>query len=147
MGLLQRCFNTNTRFNIRISETHKVLSRYLQRTNKHQYGWRHLIHLPGQLQSLQSLNRSTILWSFSEGARNFVFGETNTEKDFLAKFPTGKVPAFEATDGTCLTESNAIAYYVGNDALRASESAVHSAQVIQWMQFADSDILPASCTG
>ena len=22
---------------------------------------------------------------------NFVFGETNTEKDFLAKFPTGKV--------------------------------------------------------
>merc|ERR1711936_341351 len=77
---------------------------------------------------------------------NFVFGETNTAKDFLAKFPTGKVPAFEATDGTCLTESNAIAYYVGNDALRASESAVYSAQVIQWMQFADSDILPASCT-
>jgi len=77
---------------------------------------------------------------------NFVFGESNTAKDFLAKFPTGKVPAFEATDGTCLTESNAIAYYVGNSALRASESPVHSAQVIQWMQFADSDILPASCT-
>jgi len=77
---------------------------------------------------------------------NFVFGETNTAKDFLAKFPTGKVPAFEATDGTCLTESNAIAYYVANNALRASESPVHSAQVIQWMQFADSEILPASCT-
>ena len=57
-----------------------------------------------------------------------------------------KVPAFEATDGTCLTESNAIAYYVANNALRASESPVHSAQVIQWMQFADSEILPASCT-
>ena len=57
-----------------------------------------------------------------------------------------QVPAFEATDCTCLTESNAIAYYVGNNALRASESPVHSAQVIQWMQFADSDILPASCT-
>jgi len=77
---------------------------------------------------------------------NFVFGETNTAKDFLAKFPTGKVPAFESTDGTCLTESNAIAFYVANDALRATESPVHSAQVIQWMQFADSDILPASCT-
>ena len=57
-----------------------------------------------------------------------------------------QVPAFEATDGTCLTESNAIAYYVANNALRASESPVHSAQVIQWMQFADSEILPASCT-
>ena len=58
----------------------------------------------------------------------------------------GKVPAFEATDGTCLTESNAIAYYVANEALRASVSPVQASQVIQWMQFADSDILPASCT-
>ena len=57
-----------------------------------------------------------------------------------------QVPAFEATDGTCLTESNAIAYFVANNSLRASESPVHSAQVIQWMQFADSDILPSSCT-
>ena len=64
----------------------------------------------------------------------------------LTEFKLLQVPAFEATDGTCLTESNAIAYYVANNALRASESPVHSAQVIQWMQFADSEILPASCT-
>lgn len=76
----------------------------------------------------------------------FVFGETDNTKEFLAKFPTGKVPAFEATDGTCLTESNAIAYYVANESLRASASPVQASQVIQWMQFADSDILPASCT-
>ena len=64
----------------------------------------------------------------------------------LYYFTIKQVPAFEATDGTCLTESNAIAFYVANNALRATESPVHSAQVIQWMQFADSDILPASCT-
>lgn len=79
-------------------------------------------------------------------SKNFVFGETNTSKDFLAKFPTGKVPAFESNDGVCLVESNAIAYYLANAALRCSEDPVQSAQVIQWMQFADNDILPASCT-
>jgi len=76
--------------------------------------------------------------------QNIVFGETNAAKHFLGKFPTGKVPAFEATDGTCLTESNAIAYYVANKTLRATESPFQSAQVIEWMQFADNDILPAS---
>lgn len=29
----------------------------------------------------------------------FVFGETNTTKEFLAKFPTGKVNAFAAFKG------------------------------------------------
>jgi elongation factor 1-gamma len=28
---------------------------------------------------------------------NFVFGETNTAKDFLAKFPTGKVRVFQSS--------------------------------------------------
>lgn len=78
-------------------------------------------------------------------SKDFVFGETNNTKDFLAKFPTGKVPAFESSDGTCLTESNAIAYYLANAALRCSDDPVRSAQVIQWMEFADLEILPASC--
>lgn len=76
---------------------------------------------------------------------NFPLGETYAAQDFLAKFPTGKVPAFEATNGACLSESNAIAYYVANDVLRATKSAYSNAQVIEWMQFADSSILPASC--
>ena len=74
-------------------------------------------------------------------AKPFIPGKIDHNLTFAIQ-----VPAFEATDGTCLTESNAIAYYVANATLRASESPVHSAQVIQWMQFADSDILPASCT-
>jgi len=79
-------------------------------------------------------------------APNFVFGETNTSKEFLAKFPTGKVPAFEADNGMCLFESNAIAYYVANEQLRGGKDAIAQSQVLQWLNFADSDILPAACT-
>ena len=38
-------------------------------------------------------------------------------------------------------ESNAIAYYLSNDQLRG-DSDLHRAQVIQWLGFADSEILP-----
>lgn len=77
----------------------------------------------------------------------FVFGETNTTKEFLQKFPSGKVPAFESTDGKVhLTESNAIAYYLASEELRGGTCAINRALVHQWMCFADSDILPASCT-
>ncbi|XP_058795494.1 elongation factor 1-gamma [Phymastichus coffea] len=76
-------------------------------------------------------------------AKNFVFGETNKSPDFLKKFPLGKVPAFETSDGKYITESNAIAYYVANDQLRGKSDLEH-AQVMQWLSFADSEILPAS---
>eukprot|EP00088_Acartia_fossae_P008089 TRINITY_DN1380_c0_g1_i4.p1 TRINITY_DN1380_c0_g1~~TRINITY_DN1380_c0_g1_i4.p1 ORF type:complete len:428 (-),score=141.96 TRINITY_DN1380_c0_g1_i4:135-1418(-) len=79
-------------------------------------------------------------------AQDFVFGETNKTPQFLKKFPLGKVPAFEGSDGTLLTESNAIAYFVGNDELRGGSAAEARAAVVQWMCWADSDILPASCT-
>merc|ERR1712149_103599 len=79
-------------------------------------------------------------------SKNFVFGETNKSPEFLKKFPLGKVPAFEGADGLCLTESNAIAYYVANDELRGGSDAATRAQVVQWMSMADSDILPAACT-
>ncbi|KAL2077443.1 hypothetical protein ACEWY4_026947 [Coilia grayii] len=57
----------------------------------------------------------------------------------------GKVPAYQGDDGFCLTESNAIAYYLSNDALRGS-GAQASAEVLQWVSFADSDIVPPSST-
>ncbi|XP_033207553.1 elongation factor 1-gamma [Belonocnema kinseyi] len=77
-------------------------------------------------------------------ADDFVFGDTNKSKAFLKKFPLGKVPAFESKDGKCLTESNAIAYYVANEQLRG-KTDLERAEVIQWFGFADSEILPASC--
>ncbi|XP_072929373.1 elongation factor 1-gamma [Epargyreus clarus] len=78
-------------------------------------------------------------------APNFVFGETNKSDEFLKKFPAGKVPAYESADGkVLLTESNAIAYYVSNAALRGGDLATQ-ALVWQWASWADSELLPASC--
>jgi len=78
-------------------------------------------------------------------AADFKFGETNKTEAFLKKFPLGKVPAFEGTDGTLLFESNAIAHYVASDALRGA-SVVDQALVQQFVSFADNELLPASCT-
>merc|ERR1712080_715572 len=70
-------------------------------------------------------------------SKDFVFGETNKSPDFLKKFPLGKVPAFEGSDGVLLTESNAIAYYVANEELRGGSDAAARAQVVQWMGMAE----------
>jgi len=78
-------------------------------------------------------------------APDFKFGETNKTDAFLKKFPLGKVPAFEADDGTWLFESNAIAYYVASDQLVGS-SRTDGALIQQWVNFADQEILPASCS-
>ncbi|XP_001809758.2 elongation factor 1-gamma isoform X2 [Tribolium castaneum] len=75
---------------------------------------------------------------------NFVFGETNKSKEFLKKFPSGKVPAFESNDGKYLQDSNAIAYYVANEQLRG-KSEYEKAQILQWVGFGESEILPAGC--
>lgn len=42
-----------------------------------------------------------------------------------------------------MTESNAIAYYVANDQLRG-KTDLERAQVVQWLSFAESEILPYS---
>lgn len=49
---------------------------------------------------------------------NFIPGVTDNDKKFLDKFPPATVPVFEADDGTCLFDVNAIAYYLGTDQLR-----------------------------
>ncbi|XP_044728654.1 elongation factor 1-gamma [Chrysoperla carnea] len=77
-------------------------------------------------------------------APDFIFNETNKTEAFLKKFPNGKVPAFETSDGKYISESNAIAYYVANAQLRG-KTDLDQAQVLQWISFADSEILPASC--
>jgi len=75
----------------------------------------------------------------------FVLGETNKSDEFLKKFPLGKVPAFESADGTCLFESDAIAFYVANQQMRG-QSGLDQALVAQWMSFAQNEVLPATCT-
>jgi len=51
----------------------------------------------------------------------------------------------ETKDGNTLIESNAIAYYVSNDQLRG-KTALDQALVVQWLSFADNEILPSSYT-
>uniref|UniRef100_A0A672IYL3 Elongation factor 1-gamma n=1 Tax=Salarias fasciatus TaxID=181472 RepID=A0A672IYL3_SALFA len=71
----------------------------------------------------------------------FTFGQTNRTPGFISNFPLGKVPAFQGDDGFCLFESNAIAHYLSNDALRGATPQAAS-QVLQWVSFADSEIIP-----
>lgn len=75
----------------------------------------------------------------------FELGKTNKSDTFLAKFPLGKVPAFETADGTPIFESNAIAHYVANSQLRGT-TPLDAALVQQYVNFADNEILPAACT-
>ncbi|XP_050406050.1 elongation factor 1-gamma [Patella vulgata] len=76
---------------------------------------------------------------------DFKFGETNRDSQFLKKFPLGKVPAFESKDGVALFESNAIAAYVGNAKLNG-ENPQNAAEVLQWINFGDNEVLPNACT-
>ncbi|XP_055626429.1 elongation factor 1-gamma [Toxorhynchites rutilus septentrionalis] len=73
-------------------------------------------------------------------ASDFVFGQTNKTEGFLKKFPLGKVPAFETADGKCLTESNAIAYYVANEQLRG-KTDLEKAEVLSFLSFADNELM------
>ncbi|CAH1402744.1 unnamed protein product, partial [Nezara viridula] len=74
-------------------------------------------------------------------APGFVAGETTNSPEFLSKFPLGSVPAFEAKEGKRITGSNAIAYYVSSNDLKGTGD-VEKAQVIQWLSYADNEILP-----
>jgi len=75
----------------------------------------------------------------------FTVGKDNKTAEFLKKFPLGKVPAFETSDGKYIYESNAIAYYVSNDQLLGNNK-FDSAMIQQYVNFADQEILPAAAT-
>ncbi|NXH31807.1 EF1G factor, partial [Myiagra hebetior] len=65
--------------------------------------------------------------------------------EFLGVSPQTQVPAFEGDDGFCVFESNAIAYYVSTEELRGSTPEA-AAAVLQWVNFADSDVVPPAST-
>jgi len=75
---------------------------------------------------------------------DFVLGETNVTKEFLAKFPLGKVPAFESKNGKFLNCANAISIYLANDQLRGVGVEAKT-EIQQWISFADNEILPPAC--
>ncbi|KAB7504935.1 Elongation factor 1-gamma [Armadillidium nasatum] len=64
----------------------------------------------------------------------FNFGETNKTEAFLKKFPLGKVPAFETSNGDGIFESNAISWAVANEQLRGT-SPLQQAHIIPVDEF------------
>jgi elongation factor 1-gamma len=72
---------------------------------------------------------------------------TNRTPEYLAKFPLGKIPAFESTDGGfLLTEAQAIARYVAESGPKAGqllgEDAQTRALIEQWACFAEQELTP-----
>lgn len=75
---------------------------------------------------------------------DFKMHETNKTPEFLAKWPAGKVPAFEDADGNPIADSDAIAQYVAESGPMASqllgETALERARVRQWICYGDGEI-------
>ena len=71
-------------------------------------------------------------------------GKTNCSPEFLAKFPFGKVPAFEGADGTNLFESDAIAHYIAESGPASGQllgtTPAQRAVIRQWICFADGEV-------
>lgn len=61
-------------------------------------------------------------------------GETRTP-EFLARSPNGRIPALELEDGTILSESDAILFYLAEGTPFLPEDRLGRAQVLQWMFF------------
>ncbi|KAK3997835.1 glutathione S-transferase [Cladorrhinum sp. PSN332] len=76
----------------------------------------------------------------------FQMGVDNKTPEFLAKFPYGKVPAFESADGSgfTLTEGQAIARYVADSGPNAARllgaDRQTRAKIEEWACFADQEI-------
>ena len=61
-------------------------------------------------------------------------GETRTP-EFLAKNPNGRIPVLEFDDGTCISESNAILFYLSEGSAFLPSERLARAQTLQWMFF------------
>ena len=55
--------------------------------------------------------------------------------EFLAKNPNGRVPMLELDDGTCLAESNAVLWYLGEGTPLVPSDRLARARTLQWMFF------------
>ncbi|CAO1634406.1 unnamed protein product [Sympodiomycopsis kandeliae] len=72
------------------------------------------------------------------------FNGDNQKPEYLEKFPHGKLPGFQGTDGTLLSETRAIARFVAgvsNNANLLGSDNKSAALIEQWISFADEEIL------
>lgn len=75
----------------------------------------------------------------------FQMGVTNKTPEFLAKFPLGKVPAFEAADGFRLTEGAAISTYIAGSGPKAAQllgaDLKTKALIAEWTLFTETELV------
>ena len=66
--------------------------------------------------------------------KDILKGETRTP-DFLRLNPNGRIPVLQLEDGRCLSESDAILFYLADGTPYWPEDRLERAQVLQWMFF------------
>lgn len=64
-----------------------------------------------------------------------IFAGEHRTPEFLARNPEGRVPLIEFEDGTTLTESNAILFYLGEDTALVPAERLKRAETLRWMFF------------
>jgi glutathione S-transferase len=64
----------------------------------------------------------------------------NREPWFLQKNPVGQIPLLELEDGTCLSESTAILFYLAENSKLVPTEKLSRARVLQWMCFEQTHI-------
>ena len=65
---------------------------------------------------------------------DILIGETRTP-EFLAKNPNGRIPVLELENGTCISESNAILFYLAEGSRFLPPDRQGRAVALQWMFF------------
>ncbi|KIK91323.1 hypothetical protein PAXRUDRAFT_830941 [Paxillus rubicundulus Ve08.2h10] len=73
----------------------------------------------------------------------FQFGVTNKSPEFLSKFPYGKIPVFEDSEGWTLMEGSTIARYLsdlGDKSVLLGSNAKEAALIDQWVHFSEQEI-------
>lgn len=78
----------------------------------------------------------------------FQMGVTNKSPEFLAKWPLGKVPAFEGADGFALSEGAAIASYIAGSGPKAPQllgtDPQTKAKIAEWTLFTENELVAHS---
>lgn len=70
---------------------------------------------------------------------NILRGETR-EPWFLAKNPAGQIPVLELEDGTCLSESSAILFYLAEGTALLPADKLLRARVLAWLCFEQTNV-------
>jgi glutathione S-transferase len=77
--------------------------------------------------------------TFSHRLVDILQGETR-QPWFLEKNPAGQIPVLELEDGTCLTESTAILFYLAEGTPLLPEDRLARTRVLQWMCFEQTNV-------